>query len=323
MAILVTGATGFIGRHLTKRLLAEGDLIRVVTRDPGRLPPEWSSRVEVVTGNLRDRSIQEVATKGAKVLFNLAGETQNVALMRAVNVEAVKGLLEAAVAAGVKRVVHLSSVGVIGADRPGVINEETPCQPKNGYEQTKFEGEQAVIEFAQSGRIEAVIIRPTIVFGEGQERYRDSLLEWLKTVQRGRFYFIGRKAIANFVYVGDVVEVVVRLAECPANRSAVYIIADPAPMCDFVQAMAQALGVAVPTSSVPVWLAYAAGVALDVTNRILGMPAPLTLARVRALSSQCLFSGDRLRKEVGLLLPFGYRAGLLRTVRWYRDVGSL
>src|SRR5437899_1842637 len=174
MAILVTGATGFIGRHLTKRLLESGSLVRVVTRNSERLPSEWAGR----------------------------GETRDLSSMQAVNVEAMRGLAEAAVAAGVKRIVHVSSVGVISAVGSGVVTEETPCRPRNAYERSKLEGEQVVLACARAGRIEALIVRPTIVFGEGTARPGDSFLEWLRAVQQGRFVFIGTKAVANYVYVG-------------------------------------------------------------------------------------------------------------------------
>ena len=319
MAILVTGATGFIGLHLTKRLLESGSLVRVVARNSERLPSEWAGRVETIRGSLLDRGVREAATKGVSLIFNLAGETRDLSSMQAVNVEAMRGLAEAAVAAGVKRIVHVSSVGVISAVGSGVVTEETPCRPRNAYERSKLEGEQVVLACARAGRIEAVIVRPTIVFGEGTARPGDSFLEWLRAVQQGRFVFIGTKAVANYVYVGDVVEAMLRLAERPMSEPATYIVADPGPMRDFVGGMAQALGVPAPTRSVPLWAAYTLALGMTVANRLTGTPVPLTLSRVRALSTECVFSGDKLRREAGIAFPFGYRKGLERTIAWYRE----
>jgi nucleoside-diphosphate-sugar epimerase len=323
MTVLVTGATGFIGRHLVEKLLGRGSSVRVMTRDPDRLPSRWRGRVDVVAGSLLDKGSQEAATKGVGLVYHLAGEIRDPSSMRAVNVEAVRGLLEAAVLAGVKRVVHVSSVGVIGAVEPGVVTEETPCRPRTLYERTKLEGEQIVLEFARSGRIDAVVLRPTIVFGDGMERNHDGFLEWLRAVQQERFMFIGKKGVANYIYVGDVTEVMARVAECPVRGSALYIVADPAPMREFVGAMAQALGVTAPTRSLPVWAAYVLAASLEAANRVLGTPAPLTLSRVRALSSEAVFSGEKLSREAGITLPFGYRKGLDLTVRWYCLAGRL
>ncbi|TAL09703.1 MAG: NAD-dependent epimerase/dehydratase family protein, partial [Nitrospirae bacterium] len=200
MPILVTGASGFIGRHLTGKLLESGASVRVATRHPERLPSEWKGRLEVVAGSLTDKHTVETVTKGASLVFHLAGETQDAASMQAANADAARELARAAGAAGVKRFVHLSSVGVIGANGAGDVTEDVPCHPRNEYERTKLEGERAVLEFAWVTGFDAVVVRPTIVFGEGVSRSRDSLLEWLKALQRGRFAFIGGKAVANYAY---------------------------------------------------------------------------------------------------------------------------
>lgn len=323
MTILVTGATGFIGRHLVEKLLECGSSVRVVTRDPDRLPSQWRGCLEVVAGSLLDKGVPKAATKGVGLVYHLAGEIRDPSSMRAINVEAVRDLLEAAALAGVKRIVYVSSVGVIGAVEPGVVTEETPCRPRTPYEWTKLEGERIVLEFARSGKIEAMVLRPTIVFGDGVERNKDGFLEWLRAVQQERFVFIGKKSVANYVYVGDVVEAMVRVAESPVRGSAIYIVADPAPMQDFVVAMAQALGVPPPTRSVPVWAAYLVGTGIETMYRLVGAPAPLTPARVRALSSETMFSGDKLRKQAGIVFPFGYQLGLQRAIQWYRDAGRL
>ena len=323
MPILVTGASGFIGRHLTATLLERGMPVRVVTRHPERLPAEWAGRVEVITGSLTDKHTIEAVTKGVVLVFHLAGEMQEAASMKAVNADAAHDLVQAAGAAGAKRFVHLSSVGVIGADEAGDITEDAPCQPKNEYERTKLEGERAVLEFARAAGFDAVVVRPTIVFGEGVSRSRDSLLEWMRALQKGRFAFIGKKAVANYVYIGDVVEAMLRMSYRPSPRGEVFHVADPAPMHDFVGAMADALGVACPSKVVPTWAAYAAAAGIEAAHRLFGTPAPLTVARVRALSSPCRFNGDRLRTRAGVALPFGYRTGLARTVRWYKEVGKL
>ena len=323
MTVLVTGATGFIGRHLVPRLLDQSVPVRVITRDLNRLPVEWRDRVEVVAGDLIDTEIQVVATKGVGLIYNLAGETRDSSLMRAINVEAVRGLLETAAQVGVKRIVHLSSVGVIGAREAGVVTEDTPCRPQTLYEQSKLEGERIVFEYARSGRIEGVVLRPTIVFGDKNERIGDSLLEWLRALLSRRFVFIGKKGVANYIYVGDVVEALLRLSETSVIRPAVYIAADSVPMSDFVGAMAQTLGVATPRMRLPVWVASTLGASVQLANRVLGTPAPLTLSRVRALSCETIFSGDKLMREVGGAFPFGYRKGLHLTVQWYRSVGRL
>jgi len=154
-------------------------------------------------------------------------------------------------------------------------------------------------------------------------RSRDSLLEWIRAVQRGRCVFIGKEYVANCVYAGDVVEALVRLSEGFSPGGEIAHVADPAPMAESMAAMTDALGVGMVKRTVPVWAAYALAAGVEAANRVLGTPAPLARARVSALSSTCRFSGDVLRTREGIRLPFGYRGGLARTVRWYRATGRL
>lgn len=322
MRVLVTGASGFIGQHLVRSLLEQSVPVRVVTRDPSRLSELWLRQVEVITGSLTDTATIQAAVKNSTHVFHLAGETSDPSLMRTVNVDATRRIAQAAGAASVARFIHLSSVGVIGANSQDFVTESARCTPQNEYERTKLDGEQAILDAVRASGLDAVIVRPTIVFGEGARR-RDSLLEWAIAVLRGRFAFIGRAAVANYVYVGDVVSAMMQLCRSVSSRGEIYHVADPAPLCEFVEAMAEALDVACPNRTVPVWAAYAAGAGMEVAHRLFGLPVPLTRSRVRALSSACRFSGDKLQRQAGVTLPFGYRKGLVNTVQWYREAGRL
>jgi len=322
MNILVTGATGFIGRHLVDRLVNVGHKVRILTRDTGPVPSEWTGLVDVVTGNLQDKHCVQSAVKGMTAAVNLAGVIADPARMREVNVDGARLLAEAAAESGISRLVHVSSAGVVGMPTTEVVTENTPCCPLTPYERSKYEGEQAVLTVAATSRLEMVVLRPTTVFGEGPRPGKDSLLEWMKAVQRGRFLFFGDGAVANYVYAGDVVEAICQALEEKAQGGAVYFVADPAPLKEFVAAMADALGVPAPTGRVPVWAAYT-GAGLMEIGRILGLPAPLTVARVRALTGRRAYLGDRFRKAYPGFKSVGFHEGLRRTVRWFQSGSAL
>lgn len=135
--------------------------------------------------------------------------------------------------------------------------------------------------------------------------------------------FIGKEHVANCVYAGDVVEALVRLSERSSLGGDIAHVADLAPMAEFMAAVTDALGVGMVKRTVPVWAAYALAAGVEAANRLLDTPAPLARARVSALSSTCRFYGVVLRTREGIKLPFGYRGGLARTVRWYRATGRL
>ena len=322
MKILITGASGFIGRHLTDYLLARNVQIRVLTRNPEKLPHNWVGRLEVIQGNLLDPGHVQRALQGITLIYNLAGETQDTQYMNAVNVEAVQDLLASAKKADIEKLIHLSSAGVVG-DKGLEITEESSCTPNSLYEQTKLEGEQAVLDFGQNSQLPVVIIRPTIVFGEGQIRSRDSLLEWLRAIKARRFFYIGRRAVANYIYVRDLVAILCKLADPPASSGKVYIASDSTSMRQFVSAMEDGLNLPPTKMWIPTWLGYSLGCCFELGNTLVSTPAPLTRARVRALSSQRMFRADKLFTFLENALPYGYRAGLLRTIHWYKEVGFL
>ena len=96
MTTLVTGASGFIGRHLINKLLEIGTRIKIVTRFADQLPVEWAGLLEVVEGDLRDEHVAQEAIRNVSLIYHLAGERRDSAQMHSVNVEAVSRLLNAA-----------------------------------------------------------------------------------------------------------------------------------------------------------------------------------------------------------------------------------
>lgn len=273
-------------------------------------------------GDLSMPTIQEAAVRDTTELYNLAGEIRDVKRMHTINVEMVRTLLNTATRRGVARIVHLSSVGVIGAERLTLVTEETPCKPKNEYERTKYLGEQLATAAARPSGPIVQVVRPTNVFGEGSDPAYDSFVRLLQAVQGGRFFFVGRGAISNYVYVGDVVEAMVRLGQTERTRSGTWIVADPAPMTAFIEAMATSLGVATPRRTVPALPLWLVGAALEGASRAIHTPKPLTRQRVRALSSKQAFSSAKLRSS-GVDLTYGFKEGLDRTISWYRAAGRL
>jgi len=317
----VTGATGFVGRHLVEVLLASGAWrLIVLTRDPDNIPPSWRERLTVVEGQLERQESLECGLERGTVIFNLAGELSDASRMEAANVDGVKALLAAAEQAGAAKIVHLSTVGVIGSQRPGDITEDEPCTPQNPYEESKYRAELVISSSPRATPI--IVIRPTIVFGDGERKRADSVLAMLRAIARGIFVHFGRGGIANYVYVGDVVDVCLCAAESPVAR-AIYNVADPCAMREIVDAAADELGVKRPWFVVPRVVGRPAAMVLERVGKMVGLNSPLTVSRVDALSSQARYVGQRIRDELGWTPPLGWRAGLAQTIAWYREKGLL
>ncbi|MHC4464494.1 MAG: NAD-dependent epimerase/dehydratase family protein [Planctomycetota bacterium] len=254
----------------------------------------------------------------ARVVYHLAGENRHVNRFNMVNATGTMNLLEACRGQELTRFVHLSSVGVIGARGVGVVDESTPCFPRNAYERSKYAGEQMALSALRKFQIPVTLIRPTIVFGEEANRDRDSLAQWITVIQKGWFRFVGTgDSVANYVYVGDVVRACLLVPESDKAAGEVYIVSDSCSLRDFVGETAEFLGVNMP-GNLPTWLAYTLAVGFEVAGRVAHFSPPLTVSRVRALTNRSMYNSNKLREELGFKPSVGWREGLRRTVEWYK-----
>lgn len=288
--VCVTGGTGFIGRSLVIRLLADGYRVRVLTRGAGKnLPAE----VEIFRGDLgQPGCFFEDFLQGADLLFHCAAELKNSGRCQVVNVEGAERLIASA-RGRLKRWVQLSSVGVYGPHRCGEVREDAAINPANTYECTKAEADLLVAETAANGKLEAVVVRPSTVFGPGMPNR--SLFQLAAMIRRRLFFFIGPPgASANYVPVDNVVDALVLCGTHPAAAGKVFNVSDWTTVESFTAAMADALGVPSPRWRLP--LAPVRGLA-RLAEWIPG--SPLTVARVDALTGRARYPTDRIETELG------------------------
>lgn len=320
---LVTGGTGFIGRRLVLRLLDAGWRVRVLSRrSPHKIGDLTARGVEIVQGDLSAPGDLRAALGGLGVVFHLAGETRDPRRFEAVNVAGTRHLVESAAAAGVRRLVHVSSVGVFGPTAALVVTEATPCHPRSGYERSKLAGERLAVELAGRRGLPLTVVRPANVFGDGDPLQRPATL--IPAVRSGRFFFIGRgDAMLNYVYVEDVAEACRLLAIRPGAAGQVYIVSDPCPLTEFVACIADALGVPVPSRRLPPALAAAVTAAAELASLVLRRPVGLTRGKARAARSRQIYRSDKLRAEVPDWPVVGWREGVRRIVAWHRSMGGV
>src|SRR5690606_6876493 len=172
--VLVTGATGFIGRALTRKLLDRGESVRVLVRDEAKLAGLGLEVDDVVGGDITDLKAVERATRDVSVVYAIAGTFREPGLSdrryREVNVESVRTMHEAAKRNGVKRIVHCSTCGIHGSINGKPADESHPVRPVGIYEQTKADGERLALELGAENGIEVTALRPTPVYGPGDTR---------------------------------------------------------------------------------------------------------------------------------------------------------
>jgi len=322
--VLVTGATGFTGGHLVRRLASAGDTVRALVRSSGAAPHVHESGVEVVQGDLTDGHSLLRACEGVEVVYNIGALYRTAGLpasaYRAVNAEGVGALVRAAAAAGVRRVVHCSTVGVHGDVEHPPANEDAPLRPGDVYQETKVDGERLATEAAAQTGIELVIARPSGIYGPGDRR----LFKLFGGVARGRFLLLGNGEIFyHLTYVDDLCDGFRLCGTVTRAAGRTYILAggEVTTLRELVAITAAVAGVKPPWLRLPVWPFWIAGAACEALCAPFGIPPPIYRRRVDFFTKSRAFDISRARAELGFAPAVGLRDGIGRTLEWYRAQG--
>lgn len=311
MKILLTGATGFIGWHLLEALRDDGHEIVVLTRRAAPVFPEGFRPAALVAADLSDAAALAPAFEGVDVVVNLAAELREQDKFESTNITGVENLIAQAKRCGVERIVHLSSVGVVGmqySPRHVVVDEETPCDPKNDYERTKLRSEQLFREKWSTDPAKLVMLRPTNVFGENHPRH--ALLNLLKTIQAGKTFICTADALVNYVYVKDLAYAIRHFIMKEPTHT-VYNVGNAAHFTVFHRQVAKLLGVKPHCRVLPRWC-FALPEALNYMGRS-GVKAKL-----RSLSNGVEYSDLRLLGTNPDVNVLGTHYGLVQTIADYK-----
>lgn len=314
---LVTGAAGFIGSHCVRYLATRGWPVRAL--DLHTPPPDFAARgVEFSQVDLRDAAAVGRALSGVEVVFHLASLHLEVgatyAAFEAVNVTAVAGLVAACAAAGVRRLVHVSSVGVYGHVLHPPADESAPLNPQNDYERTKRAGEAAARTAAAGAGVDLVIVRPSWVYGPGCPRTR----KLLGALRRGRFFYIGDGGnLRHPVYIGDFLDGLWLAANAGTEvAGATFNIAGPEwmPLREMIATFARVLQVAPPRLQIPRWLGYGAGWMAEILGGLLRFEPPISRRTLAFFENDNAFDISAARRRLGFEPATDLASGVRRTL---------
>jgi nucleoside-diphosphate-sugar epimerase len=328
MDVLVTGGNGFVGRHLAVALQTRGDRVRVLA-----LPREDTAWLEerdigVHRGDVRDTSTLTAPMRGAEAVIHLAAMMdvwRPLADYRAVNVAGTANVCRAALDAGVRRLVHMSSSSVYGVTSNGPVTETFPLKPlTDPYPVTKAEGDRLVQNAAQHG-LPAVIVRPDQIFGPGDALHFGQLADRLRA---GRGVIVGSGAnTLPLVYVSDAVQGLVLALDRGRPNGRAYNITHDRPLTqeDFFRAIAEDVGGPPPRIRVPFAILDVAGRVAESASVLTGSRRrpPVTRLGVSFLGSNARFSIERARSELGYEPRVELREAVRRTAEWYLESHGL
>ncbi|HUY48243.1 MAG TPA: SDR family NAD(P)-dependent oxidoreductase [Streptosporangiaceae bacterium] len=324
--MLVTGATGFLGSSLARRLLSHGARVRVLARSQEKAKPLADRGAQVVAGDITDRDAVRAAVDGAEVVYHLAGRLFVPGVpageYQRTHVEGTK-LLLACCGNGSRprRFVHCSTTGVLGVTGDQPADEMAPIRPTNIYEATKAEAEQAVRDMWRSG-FPAVIARPGLVYGPGDLH----LLPFFRAVLQRRFRPIGRREVwLHPIYIDDITDALVQCGKHDSALGECFHLAGraPVPLADLASAIARAGGTRLPTGHIPLLAAQAVAVVGDRLPPDLRRSAPLTRSRLDFLTHSRMYDVTKAQRLLGFAAATDLPAGAARTMAWYRQRGFL
>jgi len=318
----VTGATGFVGSHLVEALVARGDAVSVLARDRRRVEAASDLGCRVVVGDLADAVALDTVVAGVDVVFHVAGvvAARSKAEFFAVNEAGTARVARAACAAGVARLVFVSSLAVTGPSVPGrALREDEGPGPVTTYGRSKAAGEAAV----RASGAPFTIVRPPAVYGRRDRAF----LALFRFARRGVVPLLGDGAHELcLVHADDLARALVAAATSPRTRGRTYHAAHLVPVTQrgLARAVGRAMGRTVRLVTLPPLLVRGVLAATGAVVRASGR-APLLDAdkahEILAPAWTC--SSDALREDVGWQATVSLDEGLADTARSYRESGWL
>ena len=331
--ILVTGAAGFIGGALFRRLAAAGLDVTGTAWHADEVARLRADGLRAERLDLFSDDGFAGAVAGMDMVFHVAAMFQETEYDEAaylkVNRDGALRLARDAAAAGVRRFVHCSTVGVHGAVKEIPATETTPFNPMDEYHRTKLAGELAVLDWAKGlppeeapGGMTVVANRPAMVYGPGDMR----MLKLFRQVLSGRFVMVGSGR--TLAHLGHVDDQVTSFLDCAvASREAAHLEAfniasgEPLSLNELVRIVAEEGGVAVPRLRVPVAPVWAAGAVCEALWAPFGARPPLFRRRVGFFTHDRAFDLTKARERLGYVSAVPHREGIRGTIAWYRAKG--
>lgn len=321
---LVTGATGFVGRHLCKLLHESGHSIRATRRSTDgasdfSVPIEWIDGIEI--GPDTDWF---AALDGVEFVIHLAalahqigakGERRLNEFMR-INAHGTRRLADAIAASRtVSRLVFTSSVGAVKSIAHETITAATPCDPQNDYGRSKRAAELEIEEVLRMTRADWCIIRPTLVYGPGNPGNMARLLELI--YRRIPLPFGAIRNQRSFVFVGNLADALVRCATNPGASRQTFLISDGESVstAELTRRLAHHACVPARIFPMPPALLRCLGIAGDIFSRCTGKSTGFDSYSVERLTGSLAVDSSLIRSATGWRPVFTMEEGLARTLQ--------
>jgi dihydroflavonol-4-reductase len=326
MTTLVTGATGFLGSHVTRQLVARGEEVRVLMRPSSSNRAISDLSLEYVTGDLRDAASLDRAMKGVQRVFHVAADYRLWAKkpqdIYDSNVGGTKNLLAATERAGVERLIYTSTVATIAVDRPELPNEATESKLEEmvgHYKRSKWMAEQEALQAAKRG-LPVVVAMPTTPVGPWDWKPTPTgkiILDFLNGKMPGYV-----ETGLNFVGVEECAAGHLLAAEKGKVGERYLLGAENLTLKELLDTLAKITGLAAPKWKIPHGVALGVAYVETGFSRLVGKEPQIPVEGVKIAQHKMFVDASRAQRELGFQ-PGPVSAALERAVRWYQANGYI
>lgn len=324
MTTLVTGASGFLGSHVARQLVARGESVRVLLRASSNNRAIADLPLEYVTGDLRDAVSLARALEGVTRVFHVAADYRLWAKRKQdiydSNVGGTKNLLEAAKRANVAQFIYTSTVATIAVDRPEPPNEFTDAkldEMVGHYKRSKWQAEREVLDAAKQG-FPAIVAMPTTPVGPWDWKPTPTgkiILDFLNGKMPGYV-----ETGLNFVGVEECAAGHLLVAEKGKIAERYLLGGENLTLKGLLDALAKITGLPAPKLKIPHGVALGVAYAETAFSRLLGREPQIPVEGVKIARHMMFVNATRAQKELGFV-PSPVSAALERAVRWYETNG--
>lgn len=326
--VLVTGATGFTGKHLVRALCESGATVRAIVRDSSDTSEIQDLPVSFFRGDVFDEQVIDQAMEGVHYVFHVAAAYREAKISDDVywnvHVKSTHHLAEAAIKqSGFKRFVHVSTMGVHGHIDNPPATEEYRFSPGDQYQETKVEAELWIRDFAEQHKLPLTVIRPAAIYGPGDKR----LLKVFKMAKMKMVPMLGFgcKHLYHLVHVTDLVNFMIKSATLDKTLGEVYVCGanEHISIPDMIQVIANRLGTHPTLIRLPVTPFFIAGDLCELICKPLGIEPPIYRRRVAFFTKDRAFDTTKMRDHTGFEYTFTNESGLVDLTDWYKNEGWL
>lgn len=325
MKIFVTGATGYIGNNLAKKLADEGNIIHALCRNEHTKVLSHPN-IKIFKGDITDKSSIENAIKDCEQVYHLAAYARvwakNMSTFYKLNVDGLRNVLDAARNSSVQKIVFTSTAGTLGpsGSRPVKEDDARIGEPFTDYEISKTQAENLCREYCNKYDMHIVTVNPPRIYGPGIITESNAVTRLIKLYMAGKWKFIpgDGKRTGSYVYIDDIVNGHILAMQKGRNGERYILAGVNASYNEFFDLLAKATGKKISLIKLPVWLMMIAGNAMQLYTNITGKPPLLTPRWIKKYYHDWSLSSEKAQRELGYNY-ISLEEGLQKTVDWLKQ----